>query len=393
MTRETLTTKLMVRVLEDPASLAAIAGLDPGDLGRIVTAVGLADAGEVLAVVSDAQMTAIADDLLWDDDVFDDAAFETWLEVIAEGGTAALARRLAALSEDTLTRALHGQLHVVDADTLGIGLAGASRHEAELAERVLDAALFLELDDFTLLAKRSTGWDVTIESLLALDRDHHQLVTRVLTRCAAATVEILEDHGGLQHLLGAAQMLDEDAGAERDDRRVARGFVSSDDARAFLVHARGPASVASPSAPSAPPPTRDFVTRRYLETRSEPVPLAPTGPLPVALRQLVSVATPTATPALGGEGHATLRAALNALSPEVHERRRDELAYLANVIVAAEEAEHPLAAAHRVIEVCARGLSRVVADTADSAEAVLARWGMDQLFVRGLRAPPPKPAP
>src|SRR5262249_56575882 len=57
---------------------------------------------------------------------------------------------------------------------------------------------------------------------------------RVLERLDLASSEYLADNGGLINVLTAAEMLEEDAAADREDRRARSGHVSSASARAFL---------------------------------------------------------------------------------------------------------------------------------------------------------------
>ena len=52
------------------------------------------------------------------------------------------------------------------------------------------------------------------------------------------STEYISGQGGLFQVLTADEMLDSDVAAARDDRRVAEGFVSPADARAFLELAR-----------------------------------------------------------------------------------------------------------------------------------------------------------
>src|SRR5690242_8950740 len=52
------------------------------------------------------------------------------------------------------------------------------------------------------------------------------------------TLEYISGQDGLYQVLTANEMLDSDVAAARDDRRVAEGFISPADARAFLALAR-----------------------------------------------------------------------------------------------------------------------------------------------------------
>lgn len=368
------TTRLMHRLLASPDLVDRVQRLSSPQVSALIARVGVADSGELIALLSDAQFAVLMDDALWDEtDAFDHRHFETWLEVIAEGGDAALARRLQGLAETTLALALFGQVFVVDAETLGIGMAGASDHEAQLAERVLDAALYLELADYKVIARRATGWDIVVDALLALDRVDHERLDRLLEACARATSDFLDEHDGLEALLDAAEMLEEDASAERVDRRSRRGFVSHADARAFLTH------IETRGLTDGHPPPRHFLTAAYFrEIDGSPALEAPTpnvGDDP--LTPLLSGTAPG--PELAPAGTSALREALAKLSPAQRDRRQAEFAYLANVLVASCRGYDPLSASHAVFEACAAGLQKC----GDDPALTLDTTGVDQLFALG----------
>lgn len=368
------TTKLIHRMLASPDLVDDIRRLSAAHVSSLIARVGAADAGELVALLSDAQFTELMDDALWDEtDAFDHRHFETWLEMVAEGGDAALARRLRTLPESTLALAIFGQVFVVDSETLGIGMAGASAHEAEIAERVLDAALYLELADHKIIARRTTGWDAVVDALLALDRVDHALLNRLLDTCARATTDFLDEREGLETLLDAAQTLEEDASAEREHRRSRRGFVSHADARAFLVHVETRRGIADDA------PSRHFLTEAYFrELDQAPVAASPLADLRGgALSQLVGAEQ--VSPRLPPAGAATFRAAMAQLSPAQRDQRLAELVYLANVLVAAGRGHDPLSAGQAVFEACAAGLERCTADPVTT----LRTTGADQLFALG----------
>lgn len=380
MTR--ITSRLVRRALDEPALVRTVRALDVVQLDALVRAVGLEDAGELLAMVTPEQFVGLIDEDLWQargsSEEFDHGRFVTWLEVMFEGGDEAVVRRLRELPEETLTLALSGQLVVLDSDTLGIGLAGASAHEAALAEKALDACLYLELGNYTLVSKSPLGWDVVIAALLALDQHDHALTQRILDACARADTECLEDAGGLHALLSAEQMLAEDALADREQRRSARGFVSRADARAFL-------KTAEQTSIDGPIPDRDPITHAYFrELDTATMADAVAGPLPDLSELLVELGVDAnALPALPEVHHSSLRAALRELPPALASRRESELVYLANVLVAAAGDHAPLSAAQRVLSVCARGLDHLT-DRGQAPDRVLADTGCDVLFRLGL---------
>src|SRR5512144_1122618 len=94
---------LVSRILEEPGLAQAVRGLEPRTLGRLIDHVGLEDAGEIVALASTAQLTAVFDEDLWrsdrpgEDERFDAARFAVWLEVLLEVGERFAARKLVEL--------------------------------------------------------------------------------------------------------------------------------------------------------------------------------------------------------------------------------------------------------------------------------------------------------
>ena len=79
-------------------------------------------------------------------------------------------------------------------------------------------------------------------------------------------------------------------------------------------------------------------------------------------------------------------AELAGSDPPAHQRAVEELAYLANVLVAGDtsRAWQPVEAAERVLELCDAGLravlEREVGAAPDAAQEALVRWGATGLF-------------
>lgn len=380
---------LLQRLLEDPALAPALRGLPASALRQVILRVGLEDAGELIALASLEQLREVFDEDLWrsarpgQDEAFDAARFGAWLEVLLEGGEAFVADRLAGLSEDFLVFALSQQLHVLDLAILTIW--ASDPQEAERLDRIVDAHFCQELDAYLLVSRSERGWDALLATLLALDERHPRLLRAVLGRCAEATHEEIPSAGGLDAALAGDERLLEDARAERETRRAARGYVSPADARAFLALARS-----APEDPEEDPITRAHF--RELAPSIEPGPGASPaagGQRPDALRRLLLEAgagldAPAPPPAATG----LLRQALGELlesDPRAHQRVIEELAYLANVLLAGDTSAarpwRPVEAAERVLELCEEGLcSRAESAAPEAAGEALARWGAAGLF-------------
>ena len=236
-------TTLLRRILERPGLVAAVRELPGALLGKLIDRIGIEDAGDLVALASTAQLERIFDDDLWradspgGDEAFRPERFALWLRVILEAGEEALVQRLCELPHDLVALAVHRLVLVLDTDVLE-DLLSAEDEEAERIRRALDDSFVEEWEEFRLIARDADAWDDVWNALLALDRDHHDRLRAILEQCCAMSTEYISGQGVLYRVLTADEMLDSDVAAARDDRRVAEGFVSPADARAFLELAR-----------------------------------------------------------------------------------------------------------------------------------------------------------
>lgn len=395
--------RLLARVLDDPGLVAAIQHLPAPTLARLIDHVGLEDAGELIALATTAQLELVFDEDLWRsagpgrDEAFDAARFLTWLEVMLEAGAASCARRLAELSEDLLVHALHLHLLVLDLDALAAEMAGLG-DDLDQVEKRLEDRLYLELDSYRLVARGHDGWDALTAALLALDEQHHDLLVRVLDRCAYLAARDLDDAGGLVEVLSAEDTLATDVAAAREDRRSRAGYVAPSAAAAFLKLAARAESNGG----------RDPITRAYFRelapSRARPASELDPAPADRLTRLLREQGVLDGDPApaqlgAGAPGPASpdtaadqLRAALAGLSdddPARHELRMAELVYLANVLVAGGEVDgralRPAEAAIVALRTCGAGLADLIATTGQSAAATVTREPADRLFRIGWR--------
>jgi hypothetical protein len=415
-----------MRILERPELVAAVRELPAPILGRLIDRVGLEDAGELVALASSEQLQGVFDQDLWraaapgEDEKFRPERFALWLEVMFEGGEGFLIEQLCALPRDLLTLAVHRLVLVVDMDALGQRFSEPCE-DLERLERALDEALFDEWQEFRLLARDPMHWDVVWAALLALDRDHHDLLRAILERCCALSSEYIEEQGGLYEVLRSEEMLEGDVAGEREDRRAAEGFVAPADARSFLELARRGEQLE----------TRDPMTKDYLRALAREKPARSAGSAAEAsgtklpgtaadvsrLVQLLADAAvvepsrrqpmaalahgPAAAQERGGRDQVErakpapvllLRAALAELRLQeaaVFSRRIEELGYLANVLIAGSSGRRPrpVEALEQAIAVCNSGLERALAADRTLARAVevLETTPLDQLFRRGYR--------
>jgi len=376
--------QLLARVLDEPGLAAQIQALDPPVLARLIDRVGLEDAGEIVALATTEQLTRVFDEDLWqsdragEDERFDADRFLVWLEVMLEAGASFVAHKLVELPEDLVTLAFHKHVLVLTTDSLQAALQDEDSGTA--TEKAFESCLYEELDDYHVISRRIDGWDSVLDALLALDREHHDFLQRLLRRCCRMSAEHIDDNGGLYDVLTSEEMLEGDVAGEREERRAEAGHVAPSTAASFLKLAR--------AGGATPATTRDPVTRAYLRdlsaetSRGRPAEprvakAAGEGGLLRALRES-GIATPAAPPPLLGAGAsagaegaegATLfsdaMAALRQDAPRVFAERSEELAYLANVLAAGCSFERrrfrPIEAIRAALSTCNLGLEIAVA--------------------------------
>lgn len=394
--RRPTATTLLARLIDDPALVERVRVLPPSAFSALVRRVGVEDAGEVVALATAEQLVAAFDEDLFrnerpgEREGFDRERFATWLEVLLEAGPAAAAARIAELSEDFVVLALSSLVLVLDNEAL-LERLGQGGSDARAADKAIERSLSEEIDGYLLVSRDERGWDAVLELVSALDRDHRELLERVLDRCATLASHLVDDLDELAETLDDEASLADDVEGEREDRRGKAGYVEPRAARSFLLMARRDDERAQEP--------RDPVTRmhfRYLapEAREEPALRASDGaPEWLALLEADGVDAPAelVEPDAGelGEGVELAMRRLAEVDPGAASERMVELAYLANVLVAGAEVEGERLSAERAaraaLATVSHGLALEVASGADPLE-VLRRRSADWLFRRASRA-------
>jgi hypothetical protein len=407
---------LVNRVIGEPALVEALRGLAPDVFSQLVSAVGLESAGDLVALATMDQLETAFDEDLWrrrDDDpedAFDAERLGLWLRILFEAGEDAVVARLLAFPPDLLTLAVHRVVLVVDIDALGVDLS-EDPEALEQTEKALESRAYEEWEEYRLIARDASSFEVVWDALLALDREHHDQVRRLLDRCAALSAEVIDDGGGLYEVLTSDEMLEADVRGDRDDRRATRGYVSTADARSFLELSRAGIGDAG---------VRDPVTRAYFRELSRESASAvaegdaasdgetsAAAELAGLLRSSGVVETPAfagllaasvAAPGCeGASGRELLATALRRLHDEGsahHAERLDELGYLVNVVVSGmstqERRVRPVDALELVTELVGVGLRRALGQAAttdlEAAARRLEEISADRLFREGYRA-------
>jgi hypothetical protein len=155
-----------------------------------------------------------------------------------EAGEEFAACKLAELPEDLVTLALHRNMLAINIEALAIAASTRSPEGDGLTEKALESCLCEEIDEYRIISRNHAGWDSILAVLLALDRDHHDFLARVLEHCCHMATELIDDNGGLYQVLTSDETLESDVGAEREERRAEEGFIAPSGAASFLALAR-----------------------------------------------------------------------------------------------------------------------------------------------------------
>jgi len=377
--------QLLWRLLDEPRLVEAVQALEPGVLAGLIDRIGLEDSAELISLATTGQIVQLLDEDLWKserpgvDEIFDADRFALWLEVLLEAGEGFTADKLTEWPEDLVMLAFYEHVLVINMDELAIEMAGREE-DVDLTEKALDSCLYHEIAEFQVISRRHAGWSAVLAVLLALDENHHDFLRRILERCCALSREYIEDNDGLYNVLSCGEMLESDASADREDRRAARGFISPSSAAAFLklTGETGLAEILESSRPdpvtrayfrdlerapenTTPEPGARRAGKRILEVMQEAGVLEAARPPPL-------LDDPAAPGALFGRAIAKLR----EIDPALCARRMEELAYLANVLIAGHGVDgrryRPFEAAEAAMAVCNLGLEYLLGAAVEAGE-------------------------
>jgi uncharacterized protein DUF6178 len=210
-------------------------------LHRVIQSCGLEDSGALVALATSAQLTAIFDVDLWRadrpglDEQFDSARFAVWLEVLLESGTTVAAQKLANMDVDLVIAAL--AQHALVFDLAALSPATTTDGEELAMVRPGDDALSCDVGGYLVVARRTDAWNAIVAVLVALDADHHDCFHRVMNGCRSLSNSNPEIDG-LDDLLTDSEQVMYDLASDRERRREKQGYVSAAQARAFLQMSR-----------------------------------------------------------------------------------------------------------------------------------------------------------
>lgn len=329
----------ILRLLEEPALVAAVRSLDARALGQLIDQVGLEDAGALVSLASSAQLQRIFDEDLFASDNFDGERFAMWLEVMMmEMGPEEVARRIVEMDEDFVALGLAECVMVLDMDEL-IAEAGPE------LDKLLEGRASQEIDRFLVCTRDNLAWNAIVNLFLALDSRHRQYLEMVL--------------GRLSRLSADWDRLESDVTFERDKRRAREGYVSKEDARAFLEGAR------------LHPDEPDYIAKMHLRDVVEVAPIAQ-APGASKLMQMLPRSAGSAD-----DSFAPIRDELAEIK-RVDEKRyvalMKEVSFLANALVA-ERKLRPVEAAELAVATCVVGMQETGKGLAEAGAIALFRVG------------------
>jgi hypothetical protein len=393
--------RLLKHVLENPALVSAVRELPPAALGKLIDRIGLEDAGELVALATTAQLERIFDEDVWRseqagvDPRFDPARFALWLEVMLEAGEQAVVDRLCELPLDFVVLAVHRLVLVIDMDALAVELSDG-RDDFDPVEKALESCLSEEWEEFRLIARDTAAWDTIFSVLMALDRNHHDLLRKIVEQCRFLSSEYIDENGGLYEVLTSDEMLEADAGAARDGRRSEAGYVAPSDSRSFLELARRGLGSAWERDPVSRAYFRELGTAPTQATAQSTAPNQPAARL-MGLLAKAQVIEASNEPEVLPQSERLLDAVLAKLReshPDAYAERLEELVYLANVLVAGwapdDRRLRPIEALELAARVCNDGLVQALAEKRGEAEKLLLETPLDLLFRRGWKGKGPR---
>lgn len=236
---------LLARILDTPHLPQVIPQLQPELLQRIIQRCGLEDCGEIVALATPEQLAQVFDLDLWradkagQDEQFDAERFGVWIEVLLESGAAMAAQKLAAMDADLVVTGLAKHMLVYDraAVTPYETLDGEQITFYADAISVHDDGLTFEVGGYLLMAKRADSWDAIVEVLMALGEEHPEYFEQVMRGCVVLSNVGFEDDG-LDELLDDGDQAMLNLAVDREGRRERQGYVTPAQARAFLQMSR-----------------------------------------------------------------------------------------------------------------------------------------------------------
>jgi len=352
---------LLDRILDTPHLAHVVPRLQPELLHRVIQSCGLEDCVELVALITPAQLARIFDLDLWYagqpglDEQFDADRFGVWVEVLVECGATVAAQKLAGMDVDLVSAGLARHVRVYDI----AAVTPYATTDGEEAAAILscDDGLACDVGGYRVVARRTDSWDAIVAVLMSLDTEHRDYFHQAMRGCRALS-NSRPEVDGLDDLFGAGDQVMFDLAVDREGRREKQGYATPAQACAFLQMSRQ-LRLGYGAMPPANPIARAYF-RAIDETTAADAPStagllpagseAPTAPEDSAeavaavvevLREAGLLAQQPRALLGGSQGHAKrlgriqehLQFVLDCDSA-LYSRRNEELAYLANTLMA-----------------------------------------------------------
>jgi hypothetical protein len=338
---------LLDRLLDTPRLAAVVPRLPPDTLHRVIAHCGLESSGALLALATPAQVAHVLDLDLWRrpeaglDEQFDAERFGVWIDVLVEQGVDVAARMIAQLDVDLIASGLAQHVRIFDIATLEAYVTSDGTDIPAVIEH--DGGLCRDIAGRRLIARRPDAWDAILDVLAELHASHPRAFVLLMRACNALS-NSRSEVDGLDALLDHSGQAMFDLADARARRRDAQGFASPAEARAFLDASRRLRLDPDSRPPAAPTVHVDTPASRPASA-GEPIEDARSSEAVAEVAGLLLDAGFVASPprallAAAPEDatrlrrfHAQMRAVF-ARDPAVCAKRQEEMAWLANALMA-----------------------------------------------------------
>ena len=333
------TQSLLARLLNTPDLPAIVPRLPPEVLHRIIQTCGLEDCSEFVALATPAQLGRVFDLDLWRartpgmEERFDPDRFGVWLEVLLEAGPDVAADTLAGLDLELVVGGIAQHIAVFDAvAATPYTMLDGQEMQAPMSGRMPAA----EIGGYVIETRRAAAWDAIHQLLAFLAGERAEYFHRLMRRCVRLSNGAREEDASHDLLEDAEQHLF-DLASRREGRREREGYVTPQQAHAFLQSARALKL-------DADAPERSPLARAYFRAFEPALPegaMAPAqapeaAPVETVLEVLREAGVLAPAPRALLEAGSLAPSHLAAIEAHVasHPDCSEDLAYLANVIVA-----------------------------------------------------------
>jgi hypothetical protein len=342
---------LLVRLLTTPNLPAIVPRLQPEVLHRVIQTCGLEDCAELVALTTPAQLGRVLDADVWrvrargGGETFDADRFGIWIDVMMQAGAATAAEKLVGLDIDLVVEGLSRHAAVFDYAAVA-GYATLDGEYVRARERRGEQAV--EIGGYRIEAKRLSAWDAIVQLLAFLETEQSTYFHRAMRACVWLSNGARE-HDGFHDLLQDPEQHLFDLAVERDARREQLGYVAPAEAHAFLRGARH-TPLSADRQPESSAARTYFRGIRETESSGDAGTQPDTDAPPLDATQTeerqvaafvevlrdAGVLAPQPRALLGaGDGAAASRLGSIEAHADRHPEAAGELAYLANIMIAA----------------------------------------------------------